>query len=357
MRDRHNGLPLPQPLLPLPKQSLELPGALDRGVSAGGEDPAQDLRTLLVDPPHPQDRPALHHARHQSGVRGQVLLRGEPGDVPDLFQDDLRGVEVHPGEGHQLLDGGVPRPELRELSLDLLHLMSQDFELRQEPFDQVALGGGELGGGLGHLPAPGHPEDVGEVGRDSVVDQQCMDLALHRVGLLPQVHPEPQQLSSLVALGGGNVRYGQAIHPKEIRELVAVESVRLLLDPCSPTHLQGVRHPHVETQPLQVPVDPLGDSARLQGEHAPGGECFRPSAQRSQIAREAGGGDYLSLVVEHGGVTVAFMGIDAYVHPITSVVVVVRVEHAGRTRHTPLRGRAPGYRVDGGQTSDGVHAP
>ena len=57
------------------------------------------------------------------------------------------------------------------------------------------------------------------------------------------------------------------------------------------------------------------------------------------------------------GVTVAFMGIDADVLPITSFVVVVRVGHAGRTRHTPLRGRAPGYRVDGGQTSDGVHAP
>lgn len=158
VRSRDKGLTLPQPLLPLPKQSLELPGALDRGVVAGCEDSAQDLRTLLVDPPHPQERPARYHARHQSGVRGQVLLRGEPRDVSNLFQDDLRGVEVHPGGGHQLLDGGVPSPELCELSLDLLPLMSQDFELRQEPFDQVALGERELGGGLGHLLAPCHPK-------------------------------------------------------------------------------------------------------------------------------------------------------------------------------------------------------
>ncbi len=57
------------------------------------------------------------------------------------------------------------------------------------------------------------------------------------------------------------------------------------------------------------------------------------------------------------GVTIAFMGVDADVPPIPSFMVVVRVEHAGRTRHTPLRGRTPGQRVDGGQTKNGVQAP
>lgn len=71
---------------------------------------------------------------------------------------------------------------------------------------------------------------------------------------------------------------GQTVHPKEVRELVAVDSVRLLLRPGPPADLQGMDHPNVEPQLLPAPVDPLGDGARLQSEHAPGWEGIRPSA-------------------------------------------------------------------------------
>ena len=127
--------------------------------------------------------------------------------------------------------------------------------------------------------------------------------------------------------------------------------------PARRTDLEGMGHAHVQTEPLEVPVEPLGDGARLQSEHRARGQSIGPTAQRLEGRGESRGREGLPLFVQHGGVTVAFMGIDAYVHPITSWSVVVRVERAGRTRQTPLRGRTPGQRVDGGQTSNGVQAP
>ncbi len=101
----------------------------------------------------------------------------------------------------------------------------------------------------------------------------------------------------------------------------------------------------------------VADGARPEGNYGPFGELPRPRRQCSQIRREAGGGDGLPRFVQHSGVTIAFMGIGACVHPIISLSAVVRAERSGSTRQTPLQGRAPRQRVDDGQTSDGAQAP
>ena len=98
-------------------------------MGARREDSAKGLGTLLVDVSHPQGHLALHHPRNQKRERGMMLLRRGPDDVPDLLQDLLRRVEVDPGQGHELLCGGVLLPWLDELSLDLLHLATQEVDL------------------------------------------------------------------------------------------------------------------------------------------------------------------------------------------------------------------------------------
>ena len=46
-------------------------------------------------------------------------------------------------------------------------------------------------------------------------------------------------------------------------------------------------------------------------------------------------------IIQHGGVAVACLGNDAYIHLIISPMVVARMEQAGKTRQTPLRWRTP----------------
>ena len=208
-----------------------------------------------------------------------------------------------------------------------------------------------------HLDPAADAEEVGEVGSPAVVVEQREDLALDRAHLLPQVDAVAQELTTLIELGGWDVRLREALHPEQIGELEGVDRIGLLLRAGPPTDLEGMGHVHVDPQSLEVPVEPLGDGARLEGEHTALGQGLRPRGQRSQVRREAGGGEPLSVLVQHRSVTLAFMGINAYVHPITSSTVVVRAERVGRTRQTPLRGRTPRQRVDGGQTSDGVQAP